>query len=147
MGYFQVRYDSRVVNYDHRVFIRLVTAVQPSFPQRWVKIADDQQNQMVKLFFQPLAIYLQQRKLAQEYKNVKVSSTFCQRLNEFSKIAKDSWNFAKVAKFRQIWSHWTWFESRSWGVGSDTLPTVPQTLFLLFLRFVRSKGCLQWTWT
>ena len=25
MGYFQVRYDSRVVNYDHRVFIRLAT--------------------------------------------------------------------------------------------------------------------------
>ena len=23
MGYFQVRYDSRVVNYDHRGFIRL----------------------------------------------------------------------------------------------------------------------------
>ena len=25
MGYFQVRYDSRVVNYDRRVFIRLAT--------------------------------------------------------------------------------------------------------------------------
>ena len=25
MGYFQVRYDSRVVNYDHRGFIRLAT--------------------------------------------------------------------------------------------------------------------------
>ena len=24
-GYFQVRYDSRVVNYDHRGFIRLTT--------------------------------------------------------------------------------------------------------------------------
>ena len=33
MGYFQVRYDSRVVNYDHRGFIRLATgrdAVEPS---------------------------------------------------------------------------------------------------------------------
>ena len=27
MGYFQVRYDSRVVNYDHRGFIRLVTGL------------------------------------------------------------------------------------------------------------------------
>ena len=27
MGYFQVRYDSRVVNYDHRGFIRLATVV------------------------------------------------------------------------------------------------------------------------
>ena len=25
MGYFQVRYNSRVVNYDHRGFIRLAT--------------------------------------------------------------------------------------------------------------------------
>ena len=25
MGYFQVRYDSRVVNYDHKLFIRLAT--------------------------------------------------------------------------------------------------------------------------
>ena len=25
MGYFQVRYDSRVVNYKHRGFIRLAT--------------------------------------------------------------------------------------------------------------------------
>ena len=27
MGYFQVRYDSRVVNYDRRVFIRLATGL------------------------------------------------------------------------------------------------------------------------
>ena len=27
MGYFQVRYDSRVVNYDRRDFIRLATDV------------------------------------------------------------------------------------------------------------------------
>ena len=27
MGYFQVRYDSRVVNYDHRGFIRLATGL------------------------------------------------------------------------------------------------------------------------
>ena len=27
MGYFQVRYDSRVVNYDRRGFIRLVTVL------------------------------------------------------------------------------------------------------------------------
>ena len=27
MGYFQVRYDSRVVNYDRRGFIRLATGV------------------------------------------------------------------------------------------------------------------------
>ena len=26
MGYFQVSYDSRVVNYDHKMFIRLATA-------------------------------------------------------------------------------------------------------------------------
>ena len=25
MGYFQVRYDSRVINYDHKLFIRLAT--------------------------------------------------------------------------------------------------------------------------
>ena len=29
MGYFQVRYDSRVVNYDRRGFIRLATEVYP----------------------------------------------------------------------------------------------------------------------
>ena len=27
MGYFQVRYDSRVINYDHRGFIILTTGV------------------------------------------------------------------------------------------------------------------------
>ena len=27
MGYFQVRYDTRVVNYDHRGFIRLATGL------------------------------------------------------------------------------------------------------------------------
>ena len=27
MGYFQVRYDSRVVIYEHKMFIRLATAV------------------------------------------------------------------------------------------------------------------------
>ena len=27
MGYFQVRYDSRVINYDRRGFIRLATGV------------------------------------------------------------------------------------------------------------------------
>ena len=30
MGYFQVRYDSRVVNYDHRGFIRQATDVRAS---------------------------------------------------------------------------------------------------------------------
>ena len=29
MGYFPVRYDSRVVNYDHRGFIRLATGAGP----------------------------------------------------------------------------------------------------------------------
>ena len=29
MGYFQVMYDSRVVNYDHRGFIGLATGGQP----------------------------------------------------------------------------------------------------------------------
>ena len=29
MGYFQVRYDSRVVIYDHRAFIRLATGEPP----------------------------------------------------------------------------------------------------------------------
>ena len=28
MGYFQVRYDSRVVNYDRRAFIRLATGLR-----------------------------------------------------------------------------------------------------------------------
>ena len=28
MGYFQVRYDSKVVNYDRRGFIRLATGVK-----------------------------------------------------------------------------------------------------------------------
>ena len=27
MGYFQVRYDSRVVNYEHKLFIRLATGL------------------------------------------------------------------------------------------------------------------------
>ena len=31
MGYFQVRYDSSVINYDHRAFIRLTTVV-------WIKM-------------------------------------------------------------------------------------------------------------
>ena len=31
MGYFQVRYDSRVVNYDRRGFIRLATEPLPAF--------------------------------------------------------------------------------------------------------------------
>ena len=30
MGYFQVRYNSRVVNYDRRGFIRLATVVRHS---------------------------------------------------------------------------------------------------------------------
>ena len=29
MGYFQVRYDSRVVNYNRRGFIRLATGLDP----------------------------------------------------------------------------------------------------------------------
>ena len=33
MGYFPVRYDSRVVNYDHRGFIRLATGLDPR-PQK-----------------------------------------------------------------------------------------------------------------
>ena len=37
MGYFQVRYDSRVVNYDRRDFIRLATDAEikscPNFPK------------------------------------------------------------------------------------------------------------------
>ena len=31
MGYFHVRYDSRVVNYDHRGFIGLATALGMTF--------------------------------------------------------------------------------------------------------------------
>ena len=31
MGYFQVRYDSRVVIYEHKMFIRLATVVQCDF--------------------------------------------------------------------------------------------------------------------
>ena len=32
MGYFQVRYDSRVVNNERKLFIRLATAVQVRIP-------------------------------------------------------------------------------------------------------------------
>ena len=43
MGYFPVRYDSRVVIYDHRGFIRLATDVGiksgPNFPKNWAKAA------------------------------------------------------------------------------------------------------------
>ena len=39
MGYFQVRYDSRVVNYDRRGFIRLATEHKsPVFNPRWTEI-------------------------------------------------------------------------------------------------------------
>ena len=31
MGYFQVRYNSRVINYDHRGFIRLATGFTEIF--------------------------------------------------------------------------------------------------------------------
>ena len=34
MRYFPVRYDSRVVNYDHRGFIRLATVLLSIFRQR-----------------------------------------------------------------------------------------------------------------
>ena len=36
----------------------------------------------------------------------KGGSKFCQILNKHLKIAKEFLNFTKVAKFRQIWSHW-----------------------------------------
>ena len=29
MGYFQVRYDSRVINYERKLFIRLATGAYP----------------------------------------------------------------------------------------------------------------------
>ena len=36
MGYFQVRYDSRVVIYDRRAFIRLTTGLLSTFT--WQKV-------------------------------------------------------------------------------------------------------------
>ena len=38
MGYFQVRYDSRVVIYDHKLFIRLTTdrnRLRPNVKEKW----------------------------------------------------------------------------------------------------------------
>ena len=36
MGYFQVRYDSRVVNYDYRGFIRLATGRNLNFLEYFI---------------------------------------------------------------------------------------------------------------
>ena len=45
MGYFQVRYDSRVVNYDRRGFIRLVTDGKSNMCNRqWVVLGTDPDN-------------------------------------------------------------------------------------------------------
>ena len=41
MGYFQVRYDSRVVNYDRRGFIRLATEVRSDYMQKSADSAVD----------------------------------------------------------------------------------------------------------
>ena len=38
MGYFQVRYDSRVVNYDRRGFIGLATGFEPIFEKSLVAV-------------------------------------------------------------------------------------------------------------
>ena len=38
MGYFQVRYDSRVVNYDCRGFIRLATDLSNHLEQSFVHL-------------------------------------------------------------------------------------------------------------
>ena len=43
--------------------------------------------------------------LPNSIKVAKIGSQFCQILNKPSKFAKDFYFFAKVAKFRQIWSH------------------------------------------
>ena len=52
--------------------------------------------------------HLNQRKFAQWYTNfAKVGPKFCQIIYKASKIAQDFEDIAKVAKFRQIWSHWT----------------------------------------
>ena len=67
MGYFQVRYDSRVVNYDRRGFIRLTTEIT-----KWCQlllsrlemrafcfhyICTNQCDLMARLFIQCLPIY------------------------------------------------------------------------------------------
>ena len=50
--------------------------------------------------------HLHQRKFAQWHtKFAKVGPKICQIVNKPSKIAQDFKVFAKVAKFRQIWSH------------------------------------------
>ena len=38
MGYFQVRYDSRVVNYDYRGFIKLATGCKEMFNREVVVV-------------------------------------------------------------------------------------------------------------
>ena len=51
--------------------------------------------------------HLKQWKFAQKQKAfAKVSSKFCQILNKLSKFCQISLIFAKMAIFRQIWSHW-----------------------------------------
>ena len=61
-------------------------------------------DKMARLLFSNLGIYNIQ-KLPKSIKVAKVGSQFCQILNKPSKIAKDFKNIAKVANFRQIWSH------------------------------------------
>ena len=51
--------------------------------------------------------HLNERKFAQwQTKLAKAGPKFCQIVNKSPKIAQDFKDFAKVAKFRHIWSHW-----------------------------------------
>ena len=45
MGYFQVRYDSRVANYDCRGFIRLATGLEPTY-------SDDPRSNPAQIVYQ-----------------------------------------------------------------------------------------------
>ena len=58
-------------------------------------------DQMDKWFFQYLANYNDEN-----YPHYQSRKIFCHVLNIPSMFCQRLWTFAKVAKFRQIWSHW-----------------------------------------
>ena len=51
MGYFQVRYDSRVVNYDRRGFIRLATGGETSIVIKTYPVRKISPRCSVRIFF------------------------------------------------------------------------------------------------
>ena len=81
MGYFQVRYDSRVVNYDRRGFIRLATDIGIKSVQIFQKVA----QKVATAVLRNNGMFFEKAQKVTKYLGYFCNKIYCQEIPKISK--------------------------------------------------------------